>query len=36
MGGGAEGRLPAVSMEVAEQLRDELIQRTRQYKNQGL
>src|SRR3989339_143901 len=36
MGGGAEGRLPAVSMEVAEQLRDELIQRARQSKNQGL
>jgi len=36
MGGGAEGRLPAVSMAVAEQLRDELIQRARQSKNQGL
>ena len=36
MGGGAEGRLPAVSMTVAEQLRDELIQRARQSKNQGL
>jgi uncharacterized protein len=36
MGGGAEGRLPGVSMEVAEQLRDELIQRARQSKNQGL
>lgn len=36
MGAGAEGRLPAVSSEVAEQLRDELIQRTRQSKNQGL
>lgn len=35
-GGGAEGRLPAVSREVAEQLRDELIQRARQAKNQGL
>ena len=35
-GGGAEGRLPAVSREVAEQLRDELIQRARQTKNQGL
>lgn len=35
-GGGAEGRLPAVSKEVAEQLRDELIQRARQPKNQGL
>jgi len=36
MGGGAEGRLPAVSMEVAEQLRDELIERARKSKNQGL
>lgn len=36
IGGGAEGRLPAVSMGVAEQLRDELIQRARQSKNQGL
>ena len=36
MGGGAEGRLPAVSMGIAEQLRDELIQRARQSKNQGL
>ena len=36
MGGGAEGRLPAVSMAVGEQLRDELIQRARQSKNQGL
>src|SRR3989339_1667391 len=35
-GGGAEGRLPALSREVAEQLRDELIQRARQAKNQGL
>lgn len=35
-GGGAEGRLPAVSREIAEQLRDELIQRARQIKNQGL
>ena len=34
--GGAEGRLPAVSKEVAEQLRDELIRRARQSKNQGL
>lgn len=33
---GAEGRLPALSREVAEQLRDELIQRARQSKNQGL
>ena len=36
MGGGAEGRLPAVSMATGEQLRDELIQRARQSKNQGL
>ena len=35
-GGGSEGRLPALSLEVAEQLRDELIQRARQSKNQGL
>jgi len=35
-GGGAEGRLPAVSMAVGEQLRDELIQRARHSKNQGL
>ena len=34
-GGGSEGRLPALSREVAEQLRDELIRRTRQFKNQG-
>ncbi len=34
--GGAEGKLPAVSQETAEQLRDELIQRSRQTKNQGL
>lgn len=33
---GAEGRLPGLSKEVAEQLRDELIQRARQSKNQGL
>ncbi|TSC68995.1 MAG: putative membrane protein [Parcubacteria group bacterium Gr01-1014_66] len=33
---GAEGRLPGLSREVAEQLRDELIQRARQSKNQGL
>ncbi len=31
-----EGRLPGLSIEVAEQLRDELIQRARQSKNQGL
>ncbi|OHB10412.1 MAG: hypothetical protein A3H60_00245 [Candidatus Zambryskibacteria bacterium RIFCSPLOWO2_02_FULL_44_12b] len=36
MGISSEGRLPALSREVAEQLRDELIQRTRQTKNQGL
>jgi len=36
MGIGAEGRLPALSREIAEQVRDELIQRTRQSKNQGL
>lgn len=35
-GAGAEGRLPGTSLEVAEQLRDELIQRARQSKNQGL
>ena len=35
-GAGSEGRLPALSLEVAEQLRDELIQRARQVKNQGL
>ena len=35
-GGGSEGRLPALSREVAEQLRDELVQRARQAKNQGL
>lgn len=32
----AEGRLPGLSKEVAEQVRDELIQRARQSKNQGL
>jgi len=36
MGGGAEGRLPGVSREVAEQLRDELMRRARQSKSQGL
>ena len=36
VGIGAEGRLPGLSREVAEQLRDELIQRARQSKNQGL
>ena len=35
-GAGSEGRLPALSREIAEQLRDELIQRARQAKNQGL
>jgi uncharacterized membrane protein YdbT with pleckstrin-like domain len=35
-GTNAEGRLPATSKEVAEQLRDELIQRACQSKNQGL
>lgn len=35
-GGGAEGQLPALSRKDAELLRDELIQRTRQTKNQGL
>lgn len=35
-GGGSEGRLPALSREIAEQLRDELIQRARQAKSQGL
>ena len=35
-GFGAEGRLPALSREVAEQLRDELIRRARQLKSQGL
>lgn len=33
---GAEGRLPGVSREVAEQLRDELIKRARQSRSQGL
>ncbi|MDO8743445.1 MAG: PH domain-containing protein [Candidatus Azambacteria bacterium] len=32
----SEGRLPALSKEIAEQLRDEIIQRARQSKNQGL
>ena len=37
-GGGAEGRLPALSREVAEQLRDELVKRARQSRpvNPGL
>lgn len=35
-GASAEGRLPATSRAVAEQLRDELIQRARQSKTQGL
>lgn len=36
--GGAEGRLPALSREVAEQLQDELVKRARQLRttNQGL
>jgi len=34
--GGAEGRLPGVSREDAEKLRDELIRRAKQSKNQGL
>lgn len=34
--GNAEGALPGISREVAEQLRDELIQRSRQARNQGL
>ncbi|MEK7158017.1 MAG: PH domain-containing protein [Patescibacteria group bacterium] len=33
---GAEGRLPALSKETAEQLRDELIQRARRPSNQGI
>lgn len=33
---GAEGRLPGISREVAEQLRDELIKRARQSRSQGL
>ncbi len=32
----AEGRLPGLSTEVAEQLRDELVKRAHQSKNQGL
>lgn len=36
VGIGAEGRLPALSRETAEQLRDELIQRARRSKNQGI
>ncbi len=35
-GASAEGRLPAISFEEAEQLRDELIRRAKQTKNQGL
>ena len=35
-GRGAEGGLPGLSREVAEQLRDELIKRAQQSKNQGL
>lgn len=33
---GAEGRLPGLSREVAEQVRDELIKRARQSKGQGV
>ena len=36
MGSGAEGRLPGVSYEDAEKLRDELINRARQPRSQGL
>lgn len=35
-GASAEGRLPATSKDVAEKLRDELIQRAGQSKNQGI
>jgi len=35
-GGGAEGRLPALSREIAEEVRNELIRRARQTRNQGL
>ena len=35
-GTGAEGRLPGLSREVAEQLRDELVKRSRQSRNQGV
>ncbi len=35
-GAGAEGRLPGLSKEVAEQIRDELVHRTRGYQNHGL
>jgi uncharacterized membrane protein YdbT with pleckstrin-like domain len=33
---GAEGRLPGLSMEIAEQLRDEVIRRSKKSRNQGL
>jgi uncharacterized membrane protein YdbT with pleckstrin-like domain len=36
LAGGAEGRLPGLSMEDAEKLRDELIHRAQKTKNQGL
>jgi uncharacterized membrane protein YdbT with pleckstrin-like domain len=36
MGLSAEGRLPGLSKEVAEQLRDELVERARHSRNQGL
>lgn len=35
-GGDAEGRLPGLAKDVAEKLRDELIGRTQQHKQQGL
>ncbi len=35
-GGGAEGRLPALSREIAEEVRNELIRRAGRTKNQGL
>jgi len=35
-GAGAEGRLPGLSKDIAEKLRDELLQKVRTSKNQGL
>lgn len=35
-GGGSEGRLPGLSAEAAEKVRDELVKRARGLKNQGL
>src|SRR3989344_793259 len=35
-GAGAEGRLPGLSREIAEQLRDELVKRSRSSRSQGL